>query len=136
MDPTRPTTEKIEPVIDEIARLQEAGESVSASQLGNKQGYKGLTQKQNTEMWQRSGQLAYDKLSVMIETSSYQNSPDDVKAKQINEILNKAKLNARVEKVIEVTTDLSEDELNKKLSQLKKAGILTKEVFDQYKKMR
>lgn len=135
-DPTRPSTEIDEPVTQEIRRLIDAGEKISVSQLGDKKGYKILTQKQNTELWQRSGQIAYDKVSALMSISAYERVSDDVKAKKIDEIFDKAKLVARVEKVIEVTQGLQGEELREKLSEAKKDGLLNREVYNIYLRLR
>lgn len=135
-DPTRPSTEQNEPVVTEIRRLIDAGNKISTSQLGDKKGYKILTQKQNTEMWQRGGQIAYDKISALMSISGYANAGDDIRAKKIDEIFDKAKLVARVEKVIEITTGLQGEELKAKLSEAKKEGLLNRETYNYYSRMR
>jgi hypothetical protein len=135
-DPTRPSTEIKEPITQEIRRLIDAGERISVSQLGDKKGYKILTQKQNTELWQRCGQIAYDKISALMSISAYERVSDDVKAKKINEIFDKAKLVARVEKLIEITQGLQGEELREKLSEAKKDGLLNREVYNIYLRLR
>lgn len=135
-DPTRPSTKMQEPVTLEIRRLIDNGFKISTSQVGNKEGYKVLTQKQNTELWQRAGSIAYDKVSALIQLSAYDNAPDDFRAKKIDEIFDKAKLTARVEKVIEITDGLQGEELKNKLSEAKKSGLLNREVFNYYLRLR
>ena len=136
LDPTRPSTEIKEPITQEIRRLIDAGEKISTTQLGDKKGYKILTQTQNTEIWQRTGGIAYDKLAALMSIAAYERIPDDIKAKRINEIFDKAKLIARVEKVIELTTELQGEELKDKLSEAKKDGLLNREVFNLYQRLR
>ena len=87
-------------------------------------------------MWQRAGQISYDKLASLMSISGYASAPDDLKAKKINEIFDKAKLTARVEKVIEITQGLQGEELKTKLSEAKKDGLLNREVFNIYQRMR
>ena len=136
IDPTRPSTEIREPVTQEIRRLIEAGEKINTSQLGDKEGYSILTQQQNTEMWQRSGQIAYDKITALMNILAYDMVGDDIKAKKIDEIFDKAKLVARVEKVIEITVGLQGEDLKAKLSEAKKDGLLNREVYKQYLRLR
>jgi hypothetical protein len=136
VDPTRPSPEIQEPVTQEIRRLIDAGEKINTSQLGNKEGYKILTQQQNTELWQRAGQIAYDKISALMNISAYDTVGDDIKAKKIDEIFDKAKLIARVEKVIDITVGLQGEELSNKLSEAKKDGLINREVFNLYIKLR
>lgn len=136
MDSTRPSTEISEPITQEIRRLIDSGERISTSQLGNKEGYKILSQEQNTELWQRAGQIAYDKLAALMSLSAYNSVSDDIKAKKINEIFDKAKLVARVEKAIEITQGLQGEELREKLSEAKKEGLLNREVYNLYLRLR
>lgn len=135
-DPTRPSTEINEPVTQEIRRLIDAGNKISTSQVGDREGYKILTQKQNTELWQRAGQIAYDKISALMSISAYDRVPDDVKAKKIDEMFDKAKLVARVEKVIEITQGLQGEDLRTILSEAKKDGLLNREVYNYYQRLR
>jgi hypothetical protein len=135
-DPTRPYTELKEPITEEIRRLVDAGEKINISQLGNREGYAILTQEQNTELWKRAGQLAYQKISSLISIPAYSQVADDIKTKKINEIFDKAKLIARVEKVIEITQGLQGNELNVKLSEAKKEGLLNREVYSYYLRLR
>jgi hypothetical protein len=68
--------------------------------------------------------------------SAYERVSDDVKAKKINEIFDKAKLVARVEKLIEITQGLQGEELREKLSEAKKDGLLNREVYNIYLRLR
>ncbi|MCK9447119.1 hypothetical protein M0Q50_09735 [bacterium] len=136
IDPTRPSTEIKEPIAQEIRRLVDLGEKVNTSQLGDRKGYKILSQEQNTQLWQRSGQIAYDKLSALMNISAYDTVSDDIKTKKINEIFDNAKLVARAEKVVEITTDLQGEELKNKLSEAKKEGLLNREVYNLYMRIR
>jgi len=136
LDPTRPTTIMKDPVIGEIRRLIDSEFPISLSRLGGKKGYDILTQKQNTEMWQEAGQIAYDKIDALMQFSVYDDTADDLKAKKINEIIRDAKTIARVNKLIEITVDLEGDELFYKLQEAKESGLLTREVYEKYQKMR
>lgn len=135
-DPTRPYTELKDPIVDEIRRLDDAGFQVSTTLLGTKEGYKVLSQKQNTQLWQRAGQLAYSKIQGLVTNYQYPYFSDDRKSDEINKIFNKAKLMARVEMMIEITNGLQGEALKKKLSKAKKDGLLTQEVYKQYQRFR
>jgi hypothetical protein len=95
-----------------------------------------LTPEQNTEMWQRAGGMAFDKVSSYMQMDSYDDTPEDVKAKNIDKIIDKAKVVARAEKVLEIMEGLQGEELRAKLSEAKKDGLLNREVSELYKKMR
>jgi hypothetical protein len=136
LDPTRPSTEINDPVVQEVRRLVDEGLTISTTQLGNKKGYKILSQQQNTEMWQRSGQIAFEKISALMAIPAYANVSDDVKAKKIDEIMDKAKLLARTEKVVEITVGLQGEELKQKLSEAKEDKLLSREVYDLYLRLR
>ena len=135
-DPTRPTTEIQDPIIGEIRRLVDNKEQISFSQVGDKKGYKVLTQEQNTELWQRAGQVAYDKITSLMQSNDYQNMTDQQRSKIINSFISKAKTVARVEKLIEITTGLQGEELVNKMRQAKRDGLMTQEVFNEFRKVR
>lgn len=135
-DPTRPSKEIKEPIVQEIRRLVDSGYDISTTLLGDKEGFKILTPEQNTEIWQRAGSISYDKISSYMQMDNYDEVPDDIKAKNIDKILDKSKVIARVEKVLELTVDLEGDVLLNKLSEAKKDGLLNREVYEQYKKLR
>lgn len=135
-DPSRPSTSINEPVTQELRRLIDEGNRIYITQLGDKEGYKVLTQEQNTDLWQRSGQMAYDKISSFMDMPVYDDLPDETRVKEINKILDKAKKVARVEKVIEITKDLDGGELKQKLSEAKKDGLINKDIFNLYLKHR
>lgn len=135
-DPTRPVNVKDSPVISEIQRLSDSGFQVSPTLLGDKNGYKSLNPKQNTQLWERAGQIINGKLQSLFSSKEYQNLDDEQKSKIVNTFVDKSKIIARVEVVLKLTEGLSGDELSKKLSELKKSGLMTKEVFDKWQDLR
>jgi len=135
-DPTRPYTRINEPIAKEVRRLIDEKQPVKLTQAGDIKGFKSLNSKQNTELWQRSGQIAYEKLSALMSLESYSEAPDEIKTREINKIIRKSQLIARTETVIELTKGLEDEDLKNKLSKLKEEGILNKEVFELYKKFR
>lgn len=132
IDPTRPSPEKTNQVTQELRRLWDIGIKVSPTLLGDKNGYPGLTSKQNTELWKNAGEITYEKLSNLIKNETYQKMPDDKKGKIIEDFVDKSKTIARVSIVMELTKDLQGEDLKKKLSELKKSGLMTREIFDKY----
>ena len=135
-DPTRPSKITITPLTEEIRRLNESGNKISTTKLGNKAGFKGLTQEQNTELWKRSGEITEGKLNSLIRHPGYQKLDDEKKAKNVQNVIDKSKLIARVEAVLHITEGLKGEELKNKLGELKEGGLLTKEVFTAYLNLR
>jgi len=131
-DPTRPSEEKSTPVVSELRRLWDAGYKVSPTLLGDKKGYEGLTDKQNTELWKLAGEITNEKLSNLFISEQYQKLAEDEKAKKVNDFIEKSKVSARAGMVLELTQDLQGAEWAKKLSELKKSGLMTRDVYNKY----
>ena len=131
-DPTRPSPAQSTPIIEELRRLADKGFKVSPTLLGDKAGYKGLTNKQNTELWKKAGEIINSKLSNLIKTEAYKKLDDEQKGKTIDSFVDKSKTNARAGMILELTQDLQGEELKAKLSELKKSGLMTQEVFKKY----
>jgi hypothetical protein len=136
IDPTRPSRIYSSPVINEIKRMWDAGFRVSPTLLGDKRGYDSLTQKQNTELWKKAGEITNDKLGSLFQNEEYKNAPEDIKAKTIENFINKAKLYSRVALVIHLLDGLEGEGLQKELSKHKESGLINREVFDLVAKMR
>lgn len=135
-DPTRPSPSKSSPVIEELRRLWDAGQKVSPTLLGDKAGYGGLTPEQNTNLWKRAGEITNQKLNSLFSKEEYKKLSDEEKGKITNTIVDKSKIVARAEAVIELTQGLQGEELKAKLSELKKSGLMTNEVFKKYMELR
>jgi len=135
-DPSRPSPERGTPVTNELVRLRDEGFKVSPTALGNRQGYKGLTQEENTFLWKYTGQILDDKLTVLFENEEYKNASDSEKADAVENYVNNGKLIARVGMVIKLTQDLEGEELAKKLLELKAGGLLIKSVYDKWIELR
>lgn len=135
-DPTRPSKEFSTPVVQELRRLFNEGFKVSPTKLGDKRGFRSLTQEQNTDLWKRSGEITREKLARLFAHEEYQKLPDDLKAKKADDFVQKSKLVARVEKVLELTEGFSGQPLKDKLSELKKGGLLTREVYLKFMELR
>lgn len=135
-DPTRPSPTQATPVISELRRLWDNGQKVSPSLLGDKAGYKGLTPQQNTELWKKAGEITDAKLGSLFTKPEYQKLDEEAKGKIVNDVVGKSQTSARAGLAIELTQDLQGEELKAKLSELKKGGLLTQEVFNLYLKIR
>ena len=135
-DPTRPSLINDSPVIAEFRRLWNNGFKVSPTLLGDKKGFEALTPEQNTELWKRAGQITESKITGLLKKDAYWKLSDEEKSKVVDNIADKSKLFARVELVLQLTEGLRGKELLTKLSELKKGGLLTKEVFSEYQRLR
>lgn len=136
IDPTRPSKADDAPILKEFRRLMDAGFTISPTALGDKKGFDGLTQEQNTKIWRVAGSIVNDKVSALIKLDEYQKLDDEDKAKIIDKFVSKAKLNARVGAVLNFTEDMEGEELKQELSKLKASGLLNKEVLAEYLKLR
>ena len=135
-NPTRPSPAQSTPVVQELRRLWDVGYKVSPTLLGDKNGYSSLNPQQNTQLWQKAGQITNDKLNALFRSQQYQSLPDDEKGKVINDFVNKSKISARVAIVLELTQGLEGDALKAKLSELKNSGLMTREVFNKWQEIR
>src|SRR3990167_1270379 len=136
IDPTRPSPEVGTSVTDELRRLMDEGFRVSPTALGDRKGFKGLSQEENTELWKLAGGITNDKLESLFGNEAYQKLPDDKKGDVIEKVVNQSKINARAGLAIQLTEGLSGDELKKKLAELKEGGLLTREVLNKYMELR
>ena len=136
LDPTRPSPSLTSPVIRELRTLTDRGLEVSPTLLGDKKGFTALTQKQNTELWKYAGEIINDKLESLFSRESYKNLEDDEKEKIVEKVIDQSKINARAAVVLEITEDMTGEELKNKLSELKKGGLLTRDVFLKYQELR
>lgn len=135
-DPTRPSPTTGTPVTDELRRLTSEGLKVSPTLLGDRKGYSILSQNENTELWKYTGEIVNDKLTALFTHPQYVNKSDSVKGDLVKKVVEKAKINARAAFMVQLTDGLSGDQLRAKLSELKKAKILTDEVYRQYRQLR
>ncbi len=136
IDPTRPSPDTSTPVTEELRRLSTVDVNVSPSLLGDKNGYKGLSPAQNTELWKLAGGIINDKLTSLFSKEAYQKLDDEEKGKVIDKVVDQAKVNARAAVALQLTEGLTGEELKAKLSELKAGGLLTNEVFKKWKELR
>ena len=136
IDPTRPYPIKDSPVINELRRLTDAGFEVSPTLLGDKKGYESLSQKENTQLWKRAGEIIDGKLGNLFNSEQYKKLKEDEKGKKVESFVDKSKLVARAEMVMILTEGLSGEALKQKLSELKAGGLMTREVYNKYIELR
>lgn len=136
LDPSRPITERDSPIVRELRRLEDSGNDIQTTMLGDRGGYDSLTPKQNTELFQVSGRMAFNKVSAFMQMDEYDYLEDDEKAKEINSIIRKSKIVSRAAMVMEVTDGLQGNKLKSRLSEIKKDGLLNRDVFREYEKLR
>ena len=136
IDPTRPSEETVTPVTAEIRRIADVGYNVSPTLLGDKKGYESLTPEQNTELWKRAGTIIYSKLNNLFASDSYAGLDDELKSKKVDSFVEKSKIVARAEKVLELTQGLQGEELKIKLSELKESELMTRDVYNKYLEIR
>ena len=135
-DASRPSTEIRNPVVREIRRLEESGFDITTTLAGGREGYDVLTPEQNTELWQRSGGIAFEKIASFMEMDIYDQMDDEQRTKDINQIIDKSRTVARTEKVIEITAGLSGGKLRDKLKEAKESGLMTKKIYELYEEYR
>lgn len=135
-DPTRPFPSQSTPVIEELRRLTDEGQKVSPTLLGDKKGFKGLSPKENTQLWKRAGEITNEKLDALFKSEKYLKLEEDEKGKIVEDFIDKSKLIARVESAIALTEGLQGEILKAKLSELKAGGLLTRDVFNKYMELR
>ena len=136
-DPSRPSKDVSTPLTEEIRRLYEGGYVKAApTKLGDKKGYEVLIKEQNTDLWQRAGEITESKLNSLISNPLYSKLDDEQKEKKISDFVEKSKLVARAEKVLELTQGLKGQDLLNKLSELKKGKLMSKEVYERFLQLR
>ena len=132
LDPSRPSKDVSTPVVSELRRLFDLGFNITPTMLGDKNGYKNLSAEENTDLWRVMGEIVNSKLSSLISLDKYKSIPDDLKAKNIEDFIDKANVIARTEMVMRITSGMEGDELKKKLAELKAGGLMNREVFNRY----
>jgi len=134
--PTRPQESDATMVTKELRRLMEKDINVSPTKLGPSDGYKSLTDEQNTRLWKETGRIIRGKLSNLMQTPEYQQLSDEKKGEVIDDFVRKSKTIGRASIAVDATQDLQGQKLMKKLSELKKDNVLTGSVFEVYKRIR
>jgi hypothetical protein len=129
IDPTRPSKDISDSITKELRRLWDAGYQVSPTLLGDKNGYKPLTPKENSELWRRAGQITNDTLSNLVDSETYASMDDFTKADAIGKIVESAKKITKAEAVIKKLTGLQGQAFIDTLGELQKSGLAEKDLF-------
>lgn len=132
IDPSRPTTIIAGPVAQELRRLFDEGYKVTPTLLGDRGGYEGLSPEENTALLEKVGELTNKKLISLFNLQQYKDIDDEDKAKLVDTVIDKAKIVARAQAIMELTDGLAGQELKDKLSQLKASRLMTNEVFKKF----
>lgn len=122
IDASRPVKIRQDVVVDELRRLWNKNVRVAPTKLGNRDGYKSLTQEENTVLWRRAGEATYQGLFELIQRGSYKRKGDEAKGKMIEKVVKAAKDDARAE--------ATEIKLNQGVTmlELKESGLVTSDV--------
>lgn len=129
IDPTRPSKEISTPVVDELRRLWDQGWEVSPTMLGDRKGFEPLTQKENTELWVRSGSLVRSGLEQLVTAAAYTELPDEIKADYISKIISEAQKAAKIEMVARKLSGLEGEELTRMIFELRKSGVADQDII-------
>jgi len=97
IDPTRPSKIRQDVVVDELRRLWDKDIKVSPTLLGDKAGYDILTKEENTQLWQRAGELTYKALFGLVNAEDYEKANDFAKGQLVEFITRQAKAAAKAE---------------------------------------
>lgn len=130
--PGNPSADLSDPVVKELRRLMDAGYPSTPTKLGDRQGYKSLTDEQNTFLWRLSGQAARAEMERVMRSGQYNRYDDEQKSQVLDRAVQDAKVEARARAVVQALKGLSDAEQKAKLAEMKEDGLLTRAVFDAY----
>ena len=114
---------------NEVTRLQSKKLKVSPS-LPEGMRYKGLTPDQNTQLWQKTGQLIDSRMNDLLSNLKYKALGDDEKGKLINNMINDTKFEVRLSLLQFLMSKTPENQKIQRLKEFGKSGFMTKELFD------
>lgn len=130
--PGNPSADLNDPVVKELRRLMDAGYPSTPTKLGDRQGYKSLTDEQNTFLWRLSGQAARAEMERVMRSGQYNRYDDEQKSQVLDRAVQDAKVEARARAVVQALKGLPDAEQKAKLAEMKEDGLLTRAVFDAY----
>ena len=136
INPMRPSPDTSNELTNELTRLTKAGQKVAPTKIGDAGGYKSLNPNEEEHLYNIVGDLVNTKLTSLVGKPEYQKLDDEKKAKTIDKITEQSKIHGRARFIMQQTDGMSEDETMRLLSQYKKDGLLTGEVFNVYKRLR
>jgi hypothetical protein len=131
-DPSRPSRDISSKAVVELRRLWDKGYRISPTLLGDKEGYKALSQQQNTLLWKMSGGLIRKTLETVVTKKKYYDLNDDDKSSLIKHIISESQDTARVYMTVKETGNLKGDSLTAKLIDLRKGGLVNRTVLKKY----
>lgn len=135
IDPRRPSDDRSTETTRELRRLTDAGYAVSPTKVGDKIGYKSLDESENTQLWKIVGTLTEKTLTNLFQNEKYQKLSDEKKADMISKFVDKSKNIGRAKFIIQATDGLSREERKNLLKKYGEDGLLTEQVFTEYKKL-
>ena len=136
IDPTRPSSEKHSPVIDELTRLYDSKYLATPAAFGEEPKYDILTEKEQITLEKRAGNLFTQKVEGLIKLPAYTAATDQEKSDTIKNFATQSRLRARVEILNILMHPLTNnDDKLKELAKLKKSGFLTNQVYKEWLKL-
>ncbi len=134
-DPTRPyiPTENLQsPIMKELQRLSAAGYPSTPTMAGGTYGYKTLTPRENSLLWQNAGQMAKAAIQKIMKDPAYNTLDDQQKSKIIDRAVSPTKSEARGLAVYEATKRLRGEPLALELANMQVDKLLTKNTYAWY----
>jgi len=123
-----------QPILNEIKRLQTLKLGQTSGLAGYMPEYEGV--KDNKALHKNAEEIVNKKIEKLLVVPAYKNLTDEEKAKKISQFVDKAKIDARAQMVLKLTKDLKGQDLKNKLSELKKGGLMTEEVYNKFLELR
>jgi len=123
-----------QPILNEIKRLQTLKLGQTSGLAGYMPEYEGV--KDNKALHKNAEEIVNNKIEKLLVVPAYKNLTDEEKAKKISQFVDKAKIDARAQMVLKLTKDLKGQDLKNKLSELKKGGLMTEEVYNKFLELR
>lgn len=133
--PGNPSADISDPVVHELKRLYERGYISTPTQIVPKNGYKNLTDEQNTYVMELSGRYAKDAIEKVITDPNYKSLDNEEKADKINKAVTESKIESRAKALVRITKGLSDAETDIKIYQLKDEGMATNQVIRKYESL-
>lgn len=136
IDPTRPTKIKSSDLIEELRRLFDAGFSSTPTDFADEKKYTNvLTGEQITSLQEKAGIMLESKLTNLIAHKEYKKLDDDEKMRKIKDFTRQSRVNARAVMIEDILRELPPEEATAKLSEFKKSGFMTRQVFNKWEEL-
>ena len=135
IDPSRPSEVKSDKITRELDRLTRAGFPSTPTMLGNKNGYKSLSDSENTNLWKMSGSYKRQAVEFLLNNATYKSYDAEKQSKMMADYIDRANVEARAKVIYSAVEDLSPEERFAKLTQMKEDKLLTQQVYARYKSL-